>query len=100
MDWEEVKRFAYAGQAFIPVNVENKGDSVKLFFRSGETKLLDVQSSLFLKRLLTFFGTSISINRIGMGSWWGKSSSFPSYCRMALPSFRLTFASRSADKAV
>ncbi|KAA5661977.1 hypothetical protein F3G62_32020, partial [Pseudomonas aeruginosa] len=60
MDWKEVKQFATAGQAFLPVNVQNRGDSVKLLFKNGETKLLDVQSGLFLKRLLTFFGTSMS----------------------------------------
>lgn len=77
LDWKEVKRFAYAGQAFIPANVENRGDSVKLFLRSGETKLLDVQSSLFLKRLLTFFGTSISINRHRYGELVGKKQLVP-----------------------
>lgn len=41
MDWKEVKRFVSVGQAFVPVNLENRGDSVELFFRDGDTKQLD-----------------------------------------------------------
>lgn len=72
-----MKQFATAGQAFLPVNVQNRGDSVKLLFKNGETKLLDMQSSLFLKRLLTFFGTSVSINRHRYGELMGKKQLVP-----------------------
>jgi hypothetical protein len=77
LDWKEVKQFVSAGQAFVPVNLENRGDSVKLFFRDGETRQLDMQSSLFLKRLLTFFGTSAAINRHRYGELVGKKQLVP-----------------------
>jgi hypothetical protein len=77
LDWKEVKQFVSAGQAFVPVNLANRGDSVELFFRDGETKQLDMQSSLFLKRLLTFFGTSAAINRHWYGELVGKKQLVP-----------------------
>lgn len=77
MDWKEVKHFAALGQAFVPVNLENRGDSVKLFFRDGTTRCLDMRSDLFLKQLLTFFGTSAAINRHRYGELVGKKQLVP-----------------------
>ncbi|QIZ69127.1 competence protein ComK [Geobacillus subterraneus] len=77
MDWKEVKKFTSTGQAFVPVNVEGRGDSVELFFKNGETQQLDMQCSLFLKQLLTFFGTSVSINRHRYGELVGKKQLVP-----------------------
>jgi len=77
MDWKEVKHFVSLGQAFVPINLENRGDSVKLFFRDGTTACLDMQANLFLKRLLTFFGTSAAINRHRYGELVGKKQLVP-----------------------
>jgi hypothetical protein len=77
MDWKEVKHFVSLGQAFVPINLENRGDSVKLFFKDGTTVCLDMQANLFLKRLLTFFGTSAAINRHRYGELVGKKQLVP-----------------------
>ncbi|ARP44606.1 hypothetical protein GTHT12_03739 (plasmid) [Geobacillus thermodenitrificans] len=100
MDWKEVKLFTSAGQAFVPVNVEGRGDSVKLLFRNGETKQLDMQCSSFLKQLLMFFGTSVSINRHRYGELVGKKQLVPMCCRMALRLFRFMSGNRLGGKAV
>jgi hypothetical protein len=77
MDWKKVERFLSAGQAFVPVNAENKGDSVQLYFKDGSIELLDMQSDTFLSKLLYYFGTSVVANRNRYGKLVGKKQLVP-----------------------
>lgn len=77
MDWRIIERFLSSGQAFIPVNVENKGDSVQLYMKDGTVELLDMQCGLFLGKLLHYFGTNISANRNRYGKLVGKKQLVP-----------------------
>lgn len=77
MDWKLVKDFLSFGQAFIPVNAADKGDCVQLIFKDGSTKMLDMKSEIFLKKLLYYFGTSISANRNRYGKLVGKKKLVP-----------------------
>ena len=60
MDWRKVESFLATGQAFVPVNVKDQGDSVQLYLKDGSSELLDMQCGTFLNKLLTYFGTSVS----------------------------------------
>lgn len=77
MDLEKVEQFLSAGQAFLPTNVENKGDSVKLFYKDGSIELLDMQCESFLAKLLAYFGISVSANRNRYGKLVGKKQLVP-----------------------
>ena len=77
MDWKKIDMFLSSGQAFIPVNVEGKGDSVKLYLKDGSVELLEMQCESFLNKLVHYFGTSISANRNRYGKLVGKSQLVP-----------------------
>src|SRR3954471_7128525 len=77
MDWKKVEMFLASGQAFVPVNAENKGDSVQLYLKDGSTELLDMQCEAFLSKLLSYFGTSVSVNRNRYGKLIGKKQLVP-----------------------
>jgi hypothetical protein len=77
MDWKKVEMFLASGQAFVPVNAENKGDSVEVYFKDGSTELLDMQCEAFLSKLLSYFGTSVSVNRNRYGKLIGKKQLVP-----------------------
>ncbi|MED4533403.1 hypothetical protein ABET51_15905 [Metabacillus fastidiosus] len=77
MNFEHVEMFLELGQAFIPVNVKNKGDSVKILLRDGSEKVLDMQCELFFSRLLSHFGASVSANRSRYGGLVGKKQLVP-----------------------
>lgn len=74
---EQVKMFLAQGQAFIPVNLKDKGDSIKLYLNDGTVEIIDIQSKSYLKGLLEYFGTSISINRKRFGKLIGKKQLVP-----------------------
>ena len=48
MDSLLIEKFLSSGQAFVPVNIKNKGDSVHLYYQDGTTEVLDMKSTLFL----------------------------------------------------
>jgi len=77
LNWKLVERFLSSGQAFVPINVDNKGDSVQLFFRDGSVETFDMQSESFLSKLLSYFGTSVSANRSRYGKLVGKKQLVP-----------------------
>ncbi len=77
LDWKKIERFISLGQAFIPVNAKNKGDSVQLFYNDGSIDLLDMPCESFLAKLLYYFGTSISANRNRYGKLVGKKQLVP-----------------------
>ena len=84
MDWKKVERFLSAGQAFVPVNAENKGDSVQLYFKDGSIELLDMQSDTFFPSCSIILAQASLLIGIDMENWLEKSSSFPLYCLMGL----------------
>lgn len=71
MDWLLIEKFLLSGQAFVPVTIKNKGESVQLYYQDGTTEVLDMKSTLFLSKLLHYFGTSISANRNRYGKLVG-----------------------------
>ena len=77
VDWNKVDKFLFSGQAFVPVNVKNQGDSVQLSYQDGTTEILDMQCDLFLSKLLYYFGTSVSTNRKRYGKLVGKKQLVP-----------------------
>lgn len=77
MDWNKVDKFLSLGQAFIPVNIKNQGDSTQLYYQDGTTEILDMQCDLFLSNLLYYFGTSVSTNRKRYGKLVGKKQLVP-----------------------
>jgi len=77
VDWKKIDMFLSLGQAFIPVNVEGKGDQVQLYLKNGSIELLDIQCDSFLNKLLHYFGTSVSANRNRYGKLVGKSQLVP-----------------------
>ena len=77
MDWRKVESFLATGQAFVPVNVKDQGDSVQLYLKDGSSELLDMQCGTFLNKLLTKFGTSMSANRNRYGTLVGKKQLVP-----------------------
>jgi hypothetical protein len=77
MDWRKIENFLATGQAFVPVNVKDQGDSVQLYLKDGSSELLDMQCGTFLNKLLTYFGTSLSVNRARYGTLVGKKQLVP-----------------------
>ena len=77
MDWLLIEKFLSSGQAFVPVNIKNKGDSVQLYYQDGTTEVLDMKSTLFLSKLLHYFGTSVSANRNRYGKLVGRNQLVP-----------------------
>jgi hypothetical protein len=77
MDWRKIESFLATGQAFVPVNVKDQGDSVQLYLKDGSSELLDMQCGTFLTKLLTYFGTSVSANRNRYGTLVGKKQLVP-----------------------
>lgn len=72
-----VERFLSSGQAFIPVNVEGKGDCMQVHWKDGTTEVVDVRSEAFLSEVLTHFGTSVTVNRNRYGTLVGKKQLVP-----------------------
>lgn len=62
MDYNRLRLFLSLGQAFLPINVKNKGDCVQIFLKDGSSDILDVRCEVFFSTLLSYFGTNISIN--------------------------------------
>ncbi|MFK2827118.1 hypothetical protein QYG89_15895 [Bacillus sp. B190/17] len=78
MGWIDVKRFVAVGQAFVPVNIKDRGiDGMKVFFKDGTTEIIDMRCDTFLKKLLTFFGTSVAVNRECYGALVSKKQLVP-----------------------
>jgi hypothetical protein len=77
MNWKQIELFLSTGEAFLPINVDNKGDSVQLLFKDGTIEILDMQIQTFLSKLLYYFGTSISANRRRYGKLVGKKHLVP-----------------------
>ncbi len=77
MDLNKVETFLSSGQAFVPMNIKNKGDSVKLYYKDGSVELLDMKCESFLAKLLSYFGTSVSVNRNRYGKLVGKKQLVP-----------------------
>ena len=61
MDSLLIEKFLSSGQAFVPVNIKNKGDSVHLYYQDGTTEVLDMKSTLFLSKLLHYFDCIILV---------------------------------------
>ena len=79
MDWLLIEKFLSSGQAFVPINIKNEGDSVQLYYQNGTTEVLNMKSTLFLSKLLHYFGTSISANRNRYGKLVGRRQLVPLY---------------------
>ncbi|KAB2328007.1 hypothetical protein F7731_26170 [Cytobacillus depressus] len=77
MNWSKIEAFLTSGQAFIPVNIENKGDSIEFYMKDGTIEILDIPCDKFLKMLLYYFGTSISANKRRYGKLVGKTKLVP-----------------------
>lgn len=77
MEWKQIENFLSFGQAFIPINADNRGDSVQLLFKDGSMELLDMKIGSFLGKVLYYFGTSISANRNRYGKLVGKKQLVP-----------------------
>ena len=77
MDWRKVEGFLSSGQAFVPMNAKDQGDSVQLYLKDGSTELLNMQCETFLNKLLHHFGTSLSVNRSRYGTLVGKKQLVP-----------------------
>lgn len=77
MSWSQVERFLASGQAFVPINVESKGDAVQVLFKDGSVETLDMNCELFLAKLLAYFGTSVSANRNRYGKLVGRKQLVP-----------------------
>ena len=74
---EKVKSFLSSGLAFVPTNIDGKGDSVKLYFKDGSVEILNMQCKSFLSKLLSYFGISVSANRNRYGKLVGKKQLVP-----------------------
>jgi hypothetical protein len=77
MIWRQVEKFLASGQAFLPINIDNIGDSVQLVFKDGSTETLEIKCEAFLDKLLYYFGTSVSANRDRYGKLVGKKQLVP-----------------------
>lgn len=77
MNWERVEDFLCSGQAFIPVNAKDKGDSTQILMRDGTIEHVDLQSAALLSQLLSYFATSIVANRNRYGQLVGKKQLVP-----------------------
>jgi hypothetical protein len=77
MDWLLIEKFLSSGQAFIPINVKDQGDSVQLYYQDGTGEILDMKCNAFLSKLLYYFGTSISANRNRYGKLVGRRQLVP-----------------------
>jgi hypothetical protein len=77
MNWLLIEKFLSSGQAFIPVNVKDQGDSVKLYYQDNSSEIIDMPCKLFLSKLLYYFGTSVSVNRNRYGKLVGKRQLVP-----------------------
>lgn len=65
MDWRKVEGFLSSGQAFVPMNAKDQGDSVQLYLKDGSTELLNMQCETFLNKLLHHFGLVKPLNKKG-----------------------------------
>lgn len=74
---DTIERFLSSGQVFLPINAENKGDSVQVYFKDGSIELLDMQPETFLAQILCYFSTSIVTNRKRYGKMLGKKQLIP-----------------------
>ncbi|MBY0123310.1 hypothetical protein [Bacillus sp. S/N-304-OC-R1] len=77
MDWSKIETFLTSGQAFIPVNLHDKGDCIEMYMKDGSVQALEIQSEQFLKKLLYYFGTSVSANKRRYGKLVGKTKLVP-----------------------
>lgn len=77
MNWNNVKQFIADGQAFIPMDVKDRGECVLIYFKDGSTEIVDRGSATFLKKILTFFGASVTVNRERYGALVSKKQLVP-----------------------
>lgn len=77
VDWSVIETFLTSGQAFIPVNQKNKGDAIEIYMKDGSVQIIDIQCESFLKKLLYYFGTSVSANKRRYGKLVGKTKLVP-----------------------
>lgn len=72
-----VEQFVLNGQAFLPVNVANKGDCMHMYWKDGTIEQMDERSETFLAKILHHFGTSVTVNRNRYGQLVGKKQLVP-----------------------